>query len=475
MKRHITFICNREVVNSTVHPGLSLLDFLRNNLLLTGTKEGCREGDCGACTVLIGELTGDNVSYQSVNSCLSPVGDAAAKHVVTVEGLNNGSDLSVVQNAFVEEGASQCGFCTPGFIVSLTGYFLTNQNFNSEDAINSMDGNICRCTGHSSIIRAGRKSTEFISSKMSNHSDHILALIYTGLIPSYFAEIPAKLKELKQAQIEDFEEVSPSYFISGGTDLYVQKWEDILSEDVKLLSSDGVSSNIKEENGKCVIGANATVSDFINSKLISKLFPSIGEQLKLFGSLPIRNRASIGGNIVNASPIADMTSILLALDSSIHLINNDQQREIKLKDFYKGYKELELSEGELIAEVSFILPAENSHLNFEKVSQRTYLDIASANSSIYIEVNNTLIEKCNISAGGVGPIPLLLKYTSEFLAGKEINYSNISEATTIALTEIKPITDARGSAEYKSLLLRQLIYMHFIKLFSQSISENEIE
>jgi xanthine dehydrogenase small subunit len=244
---------------------------------------------------------------------------------------------------------------------------------------------------------------------------------------------------------------------------------------VKLLSSDGVSSNIKEENGKCVIGANATVSDFINSKLISKLFPSIGEQLKLFGSLPIRNRASIGGNIVNASPIADMTSILLALDSSIHLINNDQQREIKLKDFYKGYKELELSEGELIAEVSFILPAENSHLNFEKVSQRTYLDIASANSSIYIEVNNTLIEKCNISAGGVGPIPLLLKYTSEFLAGKEINYSNISEATTIALTEIKPITDARGSAEYKSLLLRQLIYMHFIKLFSQSISENEIE
>jgi xanthine dehydrogenase small subunit len=130
MKRQISFICNIELVNTTVHPGLSLLDFLRNNLLLTGTKEGCREGDCGACTVLIGELTGDKVSYQSVNSCLSPVGDAAAKHVITIEGLNKGSDLSVIQNAFVEEGASQCGFCTPGFIVSLTGYFLTHQNFN---------------------------------------------------------------------------------------------------------------------------------------------------------------------------------------------------------------------------------------------------------------------------------------------------------------------------------------------------------
>jgi xanthine dehydrogenase small subunit len=309
---------------------------------------------------------------------------------------------------------------------------------------------------------------------MSNHSDHILALIYTGLIPSYFAEIPARLKELKQVQIEESEVVSPSYYISGGTDLYVQKWEDILNKDVKLLSSDGLSSTIKEVDGKCIIGANATVSDFINSKLILKLFPSIGEQLKLFGSLPIRNRATIGGNIVNASPIADMTSILLALDSTLHLINNDQRREIKLKDFYKGYKQLDLNEGELISEVSFNLPADNSHLNFEKVSQRTYLDIASTNSSIYVEVDNTTINKCNISAGGVAPIPLLLRNTSEFLAGKEINYSNISEATTLALTEIKPITDARGSAEYKSLLLSQLIYTHFIKLFSQSISKTEI-
>jgi len=411
MKSKITFICNREIVSSTVHPGLSLLDFLRTNLLLKGTKEGCREGDCGACTVLIGELIGDKVSYQSVNSCLSPVGDAAAKHIVSIEGLNNGSDLSVVQNAFVEEGASQCGFCTPGFIVSLTGYFLTNQKFDFDDAVNSMDGNICRCTGHSSIIRAGRKSAEIISSKISNHSDHILALINSGLIPSYFAEIPTKLKELKQIQIDDSEKVSPSYFISGGTDLYVQKWEDILYKDVKLLSSDGISSDIREENGKCIIGANATVSDFINSEIISNIFPLIGEQLKLFGSLPIRNRASIGGNIVNASPIADITSILLALDSTLHLVKDGQNREIKLKEFYKGYKDLNLSDAELISEVSFDIPAQNSYLNFEKVSQRTYLDIASANTSIFIEVHNSTIRNCNLSAGGVSPIPLYLRKT----------------------------------------------------------------
>ncbi|MEJ2195584.1 MAG: FAD binding domain-containing protein [Ignavibacteriaceae bacterium] len=474
MKNQITFICNREVVNAKVHPGLSLLDFLRNNLLLTGAKEGCREGDCGACTVLIGELIGDQVTYQSVNSCLSPIGNVTRKHVVSVEGLNNGNDLSVVQNAFVEEGASQCGFCTPGFIVSLTGYFLTNENFVFDDAVNSMDGNICRCTGHSSIIRAGKKSAEIISSKISNHSDHISALINAGLIPSYFEAIPDRLKELKQLQVSASEKVEPSFYISGGTDLFVQKWEDILHNDVMLLSSDGISSNIVEKNGKCIIGANTTVSDFINSKLISKIFPFIGEQLKLFGSLPIRNRATIGGNIVNASPIADMTSILLALDSTLHLIKNGKKRKLKLKDFYKGYKDLDLRDGELIAEVSFELPSENSYLNFEKVSQRTYLDIASANSSIFIEVNNSTVKKCNISAGGVAPVPLILKNTSEFLNGKDIHYSNISEAVTIALTEIKPISDARGSAEYKSLLLRQLIYAHFIKLFPQSIHIKEL-
>ena len=292
MRTQISFVCNREVVSAAVHPGMSLLDFLRNNLLLTGTKEGCREGDCGACTVLIGEFIGDEVNYQSVNSCLSPVGDAAAKHIVTIEGLNNDENLSVVQNSFVEEGASQCGFCTPGFIVSLTGYFLANHRFDFDDAVNSMDGNICRCTGHASIVRAGKKSAEIISSKISSHSDHISALINLDLIPSYFAEIPKRLKDLEIERIEKSEKVKPSYFISGGTDLFVQKWEDILSKDVKLLSANGLSSSIKEENGKCIFGAKATVSDLINSKLISKLFPSIGEQLKLFGSLPIRNRAA---------------------------------------------------------------------------------------------------------------------------------------------------------------------------------------
>jgi xanthine dehydrogenase small subunit len=357
---------------------------------------------------------------------------------------------------------------------SLTGYFLSNSNYNIEDATNSMDGNICRCTGHPSIIRAAIKSAEYVSSNISNHSDHISALIIARLIPKYFSEIASRLKKIKQQELWETDKGKVPFSISGGTDLYVQQWESILKNDVRLLSSNGVPSTVREKNHKCIIGAKATVSDVMNSNIITKYFPSLKDQLKLFGSLPIRNKATIGGNIVNASPIADMTSIFLALNSTLKLKKESNSREILLRDFYNGYKSFDLKEGELIEEISFEIPRKNSKFNFEKVSQRTYLDIASANSSIYIEHNNSSIENCSISAGGVAPVPLFLKQTSEFLIGKEINYLNISEAAVITATEISPISDARGSAEYKSMLLRQLIYAHFITLFPDKINIREI-
>ena len=473
MQSKLKFICNNEEVETSVHPGLSLLDFLRKELRLTGTKEGCREGDCGACTVLIGELNGNELNYHSVNSCLFPVGDVNGKHVVTVEGLRS-EELTVVQKSFMEEGASQCGFCTPGFIVSLTGYFLSNEKYNPDKAVESMDGNICRCTGHSSIIRAAQKSAETLSHGISNHTDHINALIKSGVIPGYFSEIPGRLKQIKKEKLSEAEKITPEFNISGGTDLFVQRWEDILKSDVKLLSSNGVPSTVKEEKGKCVIGAAATVSDFMNSEVLSKHFPKLKEQLKLFGSLPIRNRATVGGNIVNASPIADVTNILLALDASLHLKKDKHERVLPLKDFYKGYKTLDLTEGELVYSISFNLPANNSYFNFEKVSQRTYLDIASVNSSIYLDVKDDKIISTNISAGGVAPVPLYLNKTSEFLNGKTINAETVKEAAAISQTEISPITDARGSAEYKALLLRQLIFAHFITLFPDKVKMKEI-
>ncbi len=190
--------------------------------------------------------------------------------------------------------------------------------------------------------------------------------------------------------------------------------------------------------------------------------------------MPIRNRATIGGNIVNASPIADMVNILLALNSTIEIKTDSSKRIILLKDFYKGYKQVDLNTGELIHSISFDIPQGKYFFNFEKVSKRTYLDIASVNSSIYLSVQEDVISKIYLSAGGVAPIPLSLIKTSEFLTGKSIESKNIFTAYNVALSEINPISDARGTKEYKVLLLRQLIFAHFISLFPDKISVREI-
>ncbi|NNG26973.1 MAG: (2Fe-2S)-binding protein, partial [Ignavibacteriaceae bacterium] len=410
------------------------------------------------------------VEYKSINSCLLPINDVNGKHVVTIEGLNQDT-LSLVQSSFVEEGASQCGFCTPGFIISLTGYLISQKKYDENDAVYSMDGNICRCTGHSSIIRAAKISLEKIHSQKVSSKNHIMKLIGAGVLPEYFIGIRAKLDKLKKdIKVSRKRNKPVKYLISGGTDLYVRKWEDIYETKANFLSSEVIPSSIKQKDKNCIIGAGASVSDLIKSTVFNNYFPEMKKQLLLFGSLPIRNRATVGGNIVNASPIADITSILLALDAKLRIKSGKSFRQVELKKFYKEYKKLNLKKSECLYDLSFKLPTGKFYFNFEKVSQRTYLDIASVNSSIFIETNSNIIEKVNLSAGGVAPVPRYLKEVCKFLKNKEISEATIFEATKIADSEISPISDVRGSSEYKRLLMRQLIFTHFIKLFPARIN-----
>ena len=474
MLENINFILNNDEISTSANFGMGLLDFIRKNRRLTGTKEGCREGDCGACTVLVGCLNNDKVEYHSVNSCLMPLGDANGKHIVTIEGLNI-EGLNPLQEAMVDEGGTQCGFCTPGFIVSLQGYFLANENVNTNDAIESIGGNICRCTGYAGIKRSADSIAKLISKDGSDKMYHLEKLIRLKLIPEYFLAIPQRLKKINLNKKKNGTNgKTPDYFVSGGTDLYVQKWETMLESHIKLISGEKKYWGIQVEKDEIKIGGTTTVTEIMNSPVIQKYFPDISGQFKLFGSLPIRNRATVAGNIINASPIADMTNLFLALNSKIALNNGKKKRELFLKDFYKGYKTLDKKSDEILESVSFKIPPENSRFNYEKVSRRTYLDIASANSSMYIELNGSKIILAHISAGGVAPIPLYLKKTSEFLRGKEVSESIVNEAIEVMLTEISPISDARGTVEYKTLLLRQLIYSHFIKFFPDIISLEEV-
>ena len=465
----INFILNNELVSLEINPAEVLLDFIRKQIHLTGTKEGCKEGDCGACTVLIGTLIGNKVEYKSVNSCLFPIGNANNKHIVTIEGINS-EQFTPIQENFIKEGASQCGFCTPGFIVSLTGYIINFTDYNYLDAVNAIAGNICRCTGYTSIKNVLKYLGKNINIK--NSVDKISQLIKLNFLPAYFSEIPSRLKEIKIIKSNEAD-AKIDKIISGGTDLFVQQPDELLETENYLICDKNLSS-INILDNTCTVGATTTFEMIKESKVFRNYFPRLDHFMDLIASLPIRNSATIGGNFVNASPIGDTTIFFLALNSILNLVNGKSKRRILLKDLYKGYKNLDLKPGEYVESLEFKLPGENSHFNFEKVSKRSYLDIASANSAINLEVKNNVIYEAHVSAGGIAPIPLYLKSTSEFLTNKKIGPGLVEEAGQIIQSEISPISDIRGSAEYKRILIEQLFKAHFIELFPELIKMEEL-
>jgi len=472
MYRTISFICNQKKVEATLHPATTVLDFIRKHQHLTGTKEGCREGDCGACTILVGSLNENKIKYQSVNSCLMPLGQAEGKHIVTIEGLNS-QELSIIQQSFIDEGGTQCGFCTPGLIVSLSGYLLENDEYNFDDAVDAIGGNVCRCTGHTTIKRAVKSIIDAVTSIAESTDDKISSLIRLEILPPYFADIDAQLKATRKEKLSREFEQRSEFLVAGGTDLFVQKEHELRKGNIKFYFSDNGADKIWIEGNQCCIDAKATVSDFGNSQIILKYYPEMKSFIRLFGSLPIRNRATIGGNIINASPIGDMTSILLAFNSTLHLEKDKSSRQVLLKDFFKGYKTLDKMNDEILTKITFELPKQNTFFNYEKVSKRIHLDIASVNTAILIKIDNGIITLANISAGGVAPIPLYLSEMRKSLLGKKISAETISETIQVALSEINPITDVRGSAEYKKLLLRQLLLSHFHK-YSSELVESEL-
>ena len=459
----IRFILNNQEINTDTSPGTTLLDFIRYQQYLTGTKIGCREGDCGACTVLKGELLEDGtLDYQTVVSCLTPIGNIHHKHVVTIEGLNQ-ENLNPVQQAVCDENGTQCGFCTPGFVLSLTGFCLSHKASEPTNAIAAIDGNICRCTGYKSIERAANHVAAFMTerTKQENTIDFLQA---RKILPGYFSGIANRLKKLSTQSngVLTFKEQSAAKLLGGGTDLYVQQHEEMVHAKIQFLLQNHQLKIVYEKDNRCYIGGGTTVTDLMNSPLINKIFPHFSSYTKLISSTPIRNIATIAGNIVNASPIGDFTIFLLALDAIIVLTDGSSKREIALKDFYKGYKSLDKKEEEYIESIWFEIPSNHSFFNFEKVSKRTWLDIASVNSAIKIEKDGDTILSANISAGGVGPIPILLRLTNDFLKGKSVSANLITDAIEMAQTEISPISDTRGSAAYKRFLLGQLIKAHFL-------------
>ncbi len=469
----IKCIVNNKVVETSLPSGAVVIDLIREELRFTGTKEGCREGECGACTILLGELQENGrVNYKSCASCLLPIGEIRNKHIVTVEGLNL-NELNTVQQAIYDNNASQCGFCTPGIVLSLTGFLITSKDFNFDDAITALDGNICRCTGYVSIRDAAKMLSEMFISKGITTGLRIEQLVESRVLPKYFLDIPDILSELNEVVLIR-KKLKDPIFIAGGTDLLVQKPDELLERDLEFISELPELQKIEEDDKVITVGAGVSTEDFRTSNIINKHFPSMKEDLLLVSSTIMRNKATIAGNIVNASPIGDLSIILLVLNASLTINNNKSRRSVALNAFYHGYKNIDLKNNELIENIKIPIPAKNAIFNFEKVSNRKYLDIASCNSAIQIKMADKKIDSIAISAGGVAPVPLILDKTSEFLKDKKLSGKLIKEAGEILLKEVAPIDDIRGSAKYKKRLIRQLLNAHFITLFPEYVKFAEV-
>ncbi len=457
------FLLNDHEIGTAAAPGMLVLDFLRQRSRQTGTKEGCREGDCGACTVLVGELDGDGVTYRPVTSCLLPVGELQGKHLVTIEGLNTES-LTPVQQAIVDEGASQCGFCTPGIVVSLTGLLMQDGAAIDDDGVKrALSGHLCRCTGYRSLKACGG-----ILRHQLGDGTGVGALVESGVLPDYFRDVPALLRELPQPD-DGGANGDGDTLIAGGTDLYVQRGDDLAEGGAGVLGLRAELRGIQRQNGHLQVGAMTSFEDFAAHPEVLKIVPDLPEFMWLVASWQIRNRATLGGNIVNASPIGDMTILLLALDSTLVLTRGKRRREVPMRSFFRGYKQLDKQADEILAEILIPLPASGTRVRFEKVSKRKCLDIATVNLALSIREQKGLVADAHVAAGGVAPVPLKLDETATALVGEPLSAVTVERAVRVAQTEISPISDIRGSADYKRMLVRQLLIAAFVELFPDRI------
>lgn len=475
---------------STLSFGSPLLDFIRNEVGLTGTKEGCREGDCGACAVLMGERLSDGtIRYRAIPSCISALGDFKDKHLITIEGLTADSKegLTPVMRAFLDENASQCGFCTPGFIIALTAWLTEPRKLDIAGAITAVDGNLCRCTGYGSIRRAAEKLCRDFADLPLDPNKRIAALVEREVLPkSALAFMDGAESQQNSPGIEGMKHAESAVLIAGGTDYYVrnpyptQQFSPVLLRTIDHLSE---IREVQDQFGHHVsIGTAVTIHDFFTSKLVQQAVPGIETYETQFASTLIRNVATIGGNIANASPVGDVTAMLMGLGALLCIgipegSSKQEARVVPIEKFFLGYKKIDLQPQEAILAIR--LPLNNSLANplmfsFEKIAKRKKLDIAAVNTAISFKIEDNRFTSVRISAGGVAPTPTLLEKTAQLLEGSLCNRSDAKSLAKLALhvsaaaeAEVKPISDVRGSADYRKRMTGRLVLAHFTRLFAK--------
>ena len=442
----VQFLLNGEAVNVTDEPATrTVLDWLREKRNLTGTKEGCNEGDCGACTVMITDEKGS----RSVNACILFLAQIHGKSVMTVEGVSaTDGTLHPVQTAMIEHHGSQCGFCTPGIVVSMATAHKNGQT----DFDDRLAGNLCRCTGYAPIIRAAESAARHPVPDWMNRPED--AAILADVSPNY--SMPSTQDELADWYVEN----PAAVLVGGATDigLWVTKRLSALDQVIFLGQiQDMAELDISDESIR--VGAGATISEF--GEFISTHHPDLGELLRRFGSTQVRNSATIGGNIANGSPIGDLSPALIALDAKLHLRCGSKSREIALEDFFIEYGKQDRKTGEFVQAVS--IPRQVDRLKCYKLTKRFDQDISAVCGCFNITITDSIVTDARIAFGGMAGIPKRAKAVEDGLIGLPWTQDTVLNVVKTMSDDFTPLSDMRASAEYRMATARNMLMRYFLE------------
>lgn len=451
----VRFVLDGQVVEiAEPDPTGTLLDYLRGTLRRTGTKEGCAEGDCGACTVLVGEAARERVAWRAVNACILFLPMIHGKALMTVESLSRGGSLNPLQACMAGNGASQCGFCTPGFVMSLHGRAIgaLGSELPVADVI---AGNLCRCTGYGPILEAGEK----VAALEQDDSATLAALRALGadgasgvfgarrwFAPRTSDELAAVLAEHPQARI-----------VAGATDVGLWVTKGLRALDTLVFIGDVADLKAIEESDAGVrLGAGVRYAQA--HPALSRLHPDLGELVRRIGGLQVRNSATVCGNIANGSPIGDGPPALIALGAELTLRGPEGRRTIALEDYFLDYGKQDRRAGEFVESVFVPRPGAATRVHISKLSRRFDSDITAVLGAFALTVEQGTIVAAHVAFGGMAATPRRAPACEAALVGQPIDEATITSAAAALGEDFAPLTDVRGSAAYRIEAAKALLW-----------------
>ena len=452
----IEFLLNDELITlNNLDTNTTVLEYLRNYKNLKGTKEGCASGDCGACTAVLAEVKDNKLKYKSINTCITLLYTLHSKQLLTVEHIES-KYLHPVQQSMVDYDGAQCGFCTPGFVMSMYAMHKnkikpTNQNINKY-----LSGNLCRCTGYRPIKDA-LKNLKKYKNLNTDSSEILKKLKKVNLNDVILNKNNSKFfihKNLQTFKKDFIKSKNPSLLV-GGTDLSLELTKKRKNlDEIFYLGQNKDLNFIKVKKNNLHIGAATPINDILGT--LKKYYSEFYEMFERYGSEQIRNVASLGGNIGSASPIGDSLPVLISLDTKL-ILDGNKSRKMSISDYFISYRKTKLRKKEFIKEIIIPLKSKNNILKCYKISKRIDDDISSVFMAINTEIKNKKFKSIKIVCGGMAAIPKIAKKTENFLKNKKINLDNISKAKKIISKEFSPLSDVRSSKTYRTKIVSNLL------------------